>query len=205
MTNQTEKAFDSRSLFAALAELVGTFFLTLAALTIAPPVTPYAVGLTLLVFVYAIGGISGCHINPAVTIGLVASQRFPLREGIIYVVFQIAGAMLAKLVAGVELVGKLSEEYSAGSVGAEFIAFGILMLTVAATTENKVSKSGSGIAVGGALLAGLLLSNGILNPAVAMAMNEASSPALWATVVSGVVFGFIFSLFERARPPKKDD
>jgi aquaporin Z len=61
------------------------------------------------------------------------------------------------------MVGKLGHEYKAGNNLAEFIGFGILMLAVAAATENKVTKGGSGIAVGGALLAGLLLSNGILS------------------------------------------
>ncbi len=204
MSTSPNSAFSSQSLFAALAELVGTFFLTLVALTVAPPVTAYAVGLTLLVFVYTIGGLSGCHINPAVTVGLVASRRFPLVEGLIYIVAQLAGALLARFVAGFGFVGKLAEDYQAGSSGAEFLGFGILMLTVAATTENKVSKSGSGIAVGGALLGGLLLSNGILNPAVAIAMNEAGSPAVWMTLISGVVFGLLFSLFERAKPPKTE-
>ncbi len=204
MSTSPNSAFSSQSLFAALAELVGTFFLTLVALTVAPPVTAYAVGLTLLVFVYTIGGLSGCHINPAVTVGLVASRRFPLVEGLVYIVAQLAGALLARFVAGFGFVGKLAEDYQAGSSGAEFLGFGILMLTVAATTENKVSKSGSGIAVGGALLAGLLLSNGILNPAVAIAMSEAASPAVWMTLISGVVFGLLFSLFERARPPKTE-
>ena len=204
MPKSPENAFNSQSLFAALAELVGTFFLTLVALTVPAPATPYAVGLTLLVFVYAIGGLSGCHINPAVTVGLVASRRFPLIEGLIYIVLQIAGALLARFVAGLNVVGKLADDYQAGSPGAEFLGFGILMLTVAATTENKVSKSGSGIAVGGALLAGLLLSNGILNPAVAIAMGEAASPATWMTVISGVVFALLFTLFERAQPPKTD-
>src|SRR5687767_9475582 len=138
MSNTSDKsASNSQKLFAALAELVGTFFLTLAALTVAPPVTPYAVSLTLLVFVYTIGGLSGCHINPAVTVGLVASRRFPLVEGVVYIVAQIAGAMLARFIAGLNLVGKLAEDYNAGSNAAEFIGFGILMLTVAATTENK--------------------------------------------------------------------
>ena len=206
MSNTPNNALTSQTLFASLAELTGTFFLTLAALTVAPPVTPYAVGLTLLVFVYAIGSISGCHINPAVTIGLVASKRFPVIEGIIYIVAQIVGALLARFIAGFGLVGELLEDYNAGSVSSEFIGFGILMLVVAATTENRVSKAGSGIAVGGALLAGLLLSNGILNPAVAIAMGEAGSPAVYMTVISAVVFALLFSLFEGAKPPetKKD-
>jgi aquaporin Z len=204
MSTVPNSAFRSQTLFAALAELAGTFFLTLVALTVGPPVTAYAVGLTLLVFVYTIGGLSGCHINPAVTVGLVASRRFPLMEGVFYIVAQLAGALLARFVAGFGFVGKLAGDYQAGTSGAEFLGFGILMLTVAATTENKVSKSGSGIAVGGALLAGLLLSNGILNPAVAIAMSEASSPAVWMTLISGVVFGLLFSLFERARPPETE-
>ena len=174
------------------------------ALTVAPPLTAYAVGLTLLVFVYTIGGLSGCHLNLAVTVGLVASRRFPLLEGMGYIAAQLAGALLARFVAGLGFVGKLAEDYQAGSSGAEFLGFGILMLTVAATTENKVSKSGSGIAVGGALLAGLLLSSGILNPAVAVAMGEAASPAVYMSIISGIVFGLLFSLFERARPPKTD-
>lgn len=205
MNKPSTNALTSQTLFAALAELTGTFFLTLVALTVAPPVTPYAVGLTLLVFVYTIGSLSGCHINPAVTVGLVASKRFPLLEGLIYIVAQIAGAMLARFITGFGLIGQLAEDYKAGSADAEFIGFGILILTVAATTENKVSKSGSGIAVGGALLAGLLLSNGILNPAVAIAMGEAGSPAVWITVISGIVFGLLFSLFERAKPPETKD
>jgi aquaporin Z len=205
MSNASNNALTSQTLFASLAELTGTFFLTLAALTVAPPVTPYAVGLTLLVFVYAIGSISGCHINPAVTIGLVASKRFPVIEGIIYIVAQIAGALLARFIAGFGLVGELSEDYNAGSVSSEFIGFGILMLVVAATTENRVAKAGSGIAVGGALLAGLLLSNGILNPAVAIAMGEAGSPAVYMTVISAVVFALLFSLFEGAKPPETKD
>src|SRR4028119_2043576 len=201
MSNTPNNGLTSQTLFASLAELTGTFFLTLAALTVAPPVTPYAVGLTLLVFVYAIGSISGCHINPAITIGLMASKRFPVIEGIIYMVAQIAGALLARFIAGFGLVGELAEDYNAGSVSSEFVGFGILMLVVAATTENRVAKAGSGIAVGGALLAGLLLSNGILNPAVAIAMGEADSPAVYMTIISGVVFALLFSLFKQAKPP----
>ena len=122
MSTASNKALSSQTWFAALAELVGTFFLTLAALTVAPPLTVYAVGLTLLVFVYAIGGISGAHLNPAVTVGLVASRRFPLVEGLLYVVAQVAGAWLARLVATAGFVGPLTGNYHAGSTGADATA-----------------------------------------------------------------------------------
>ena len=63
---------------ATLAELVGTFFLALAALLSG---SPFAVGLTLAAFVYAIGDISGCNINPAVTVGLLARRKLPVLWG----------------------------------------------------------------------------------------------------------------------------
>ena len=97
-------------------------------------------------------------------------------------------------------MGALLSNYSAGTVGAEFLGFGILMLAVVATTDKQVSKSGSGIAVGGALLAGLLVSKGILNPAVGLAMGLGATPAVWAPLLSEVVFALLFSLFERAKP-----
>ena len=189
----------------ALAELLGTFFLALAALTIAAPITPFAVGLTLLAFVYAVGSLSGAHLNPAVTVGLVVSRRFPFAHGLLYVVAQVAGALLARLLVGAGLMGALNHSYQAGTVVAEFLGFGILMITVAATTEKQVAKAGSGIAVGGALLAGLLVSHGVLNPAVTLAMGLATSPTIWATLLSAMVFSLIFSIMERTKPAEVHD
>src|SRR3546814_19295383 len=54
-----------------------------------------AFGMTLLTMCYAIGHISGCHINPAVTFGLVAGGRFPGRELVPYVVAQVLGGLVA--------------------------------------------------------------------------------------------------------------
>lgn len=157
-------------------------------------------GLTLLVFVYAVGSLSDSHPNPAVTVGLVVSKRFPLAHELLYVVAQIAEAWLARLIVGAELVGELDHNYQTDTIVAEFLSFGILMTTVAATTAKQVTITGSGIAVGKALLAGLLVSDGVLNPAVALAMGLATSPTIWATLLSALVFSLIFSVIEQTKP-----
>src|SRR5688500_6828495 len=87
------------------AEAIGTFWLTFggcgsAVLAAAFPDVgigllgvSFAFGLTVLTMAYAIGHISGCHLNPAVSIGLVAARRFPASELLPYVVAQVLGAI----------------------------------------------------------------------------------------------------------------
>ena len=130
-----------RTLIAALSEFTGTVFLTLAALTVASPVIAFAVALTLMVFVYSIGDISGCHLNPAVTVGLVAARQFPLGEGLVHIIAQICGAIAARALVSLALVGL--GNYAAASPVAEFMGFGILMLAVAAVTENRSPGRGA--------------------------------------------------------------
>src|SRR5258705_11982620 len=89
------------------AELLGTFWLVLggcgsAVLAAAFPTlgigfvgVALAFGLTLLTMAFAIGHISGCHINPAVTVGLVTGGRFPARELLPYVIAQVLGSIAA--------------------------------------------------------------------------------------------------------------
>src|ERR671926_316236 len=74
----------------------------------------FAFGLTVLTMAYAIGHISGCHLNPAVTIGLFAGKRFPARDLVPYIVAQVIGAILG---AGVLLLiasGKPGFDLSGG-------------------------------------------------------------------------------------------
>jgi glycerol uptake facilitator-like aquaporin len=90
-----------------VAELIGTFWLTLGGCGTAviaasfPQVgvgllgVSFAFGLTVLTMAYAIGHISGCHLNPAVTVGLTAGRRFPSNLIVPYIVAQVAGAVLA--------------------------------------------------------------------------------------------------------------
>ena len=89
------------------AELIGTFWLVFggcgsAVLAAAFPEVgigllgvSLAFGLTVLTMAYAIGHISGCHLNPAVTIGLFVGRRFPAKEVLPYIVVQVIGAVAA--------------------------------------------------------------------------------------------------------------
>src|SRR5512146_795729 len=89
------------------AELLGTFWLVFGGCGSAVIAAAFpdvgigllgvalAFGLTLLTMAYAIGHISGCHLNPAVTLGLCAGGRFPAKEVVPYWVAQVAGAILA--------------------------------------------------------------------------------------------------------------
>src|SRR6516162_5138353 len=91
----------------SLAEFLGTFWLVFggggsAVLAAAFPSlgigfvgVSFAFGLTVLTMAYAIGHISGCHLNPAVSVGLVAGKRFPASELPVYAIAQVAGAILA--------------------------------------------------------------------------------------------------------------
>ena len=97
----------------AIAEFLGTFWLVFggcgsAVLAAAFPQlgigfygVALAFGLTVLTMAYAIGHISGCHLNPAVSIGLAAGRRFPAKDLLAYVIAQIGGGIAG---AGVLLV-----------------------------------------------------------------------------------------------------
>src|SRR5271168_3522870 len=92
------------------AETIGTFWLTFggcgsAVLAAAFPHVgigllgvALAFGLTVLTMAYALGHISGCHLNPAVSVGLAVAGRFPARELVPYIVAQVIGAIIGAFV-----------------------------------------------------------------------------------------------------------
>lgn len=108
------------------AELIGTFWLVLggcgsAVLAAAFPNVgigllgvSFAFGLTLLTMAFAIGHISGCHINPAVTIGLWAGGRFPANKILPYVIAQVLGGIIAGGILYLIASGKAGFDVSAG-------------------------------------------------------------------------------------------
>src|SRR5438270_12699464 len=94
----------------AIAEFIGTFWLVFggcgsAVLAAAFPNlgigfvgVALAFGLTVLTMAYAIGHVSGCHLNPAVSVGLVVAKRFPASDLWVYVVAQVAGGVMGAAV-----------------------------------------------------------------------------------------------------------
>ena len=190
------------------AEFIGTFWLVLggcgsAVLAAAFPGVgiglhgvSLAFGLTVLTMAYAIGHISGCHLNPAVTVGLVTAKRFPLSELPHYVIAQVAGAvagagvlyMIASGKTGFSLTNGFAAngyaEHSPGkySLGAGFVTevtmtFMFLMIILGAT-HSRAPQGFAPIAIGLALTLIHLISIPVTNTSVNPARS--TGPALIA-------------------------
>ena len=180
-----------------IAEALGKFTLTLVvALSIAgtfPVSTPILAALTLGLFVYSIGHLSGTHINPAVTIGAWSIKKISNRDALLYILFQFMGAAAAYLVVSgtVGVPSKIGAEswmiVLAEALGTFFFTFGI-----ASVIFGKVQSELSGAVVGGSLLlgisiAGLIASNGVLNPAVAFGIGSFSFSYALAPILGSVL------------------
>ncbi len=156
-----------------VAEMVGTFVLTLLGCGTAmflgcnTPAgvvgTAMAFGLSVVAMAYAIGGISGCHINPAITFGVVLSGRMSWKDACGYWVGQVIGGiiagavllLLANVVAAPDLTGGLGSNAVANAGGAggaflvETIATFIFVLVVLGATDEKVGAGNfAGLAIG---------------------------------------------------------
>jgi len=189
---------------ALAAELFGTFGLSLAVLISInspgfPVGTPVIAGLTLGLFVYTIGPISGCHINPAVTLGLAAIRKVDMKTAGAYIVAQILGAALAIGVGGLLFASPeaLTWTDSAGVGAAEALGAMIFLFGIAAVVLGRVPDAMSGVVVGGSLMLGVLwaaqTSNGVLNPAVAFSLGSMSLAYIWGPVLGAVVGALLSS------------
>ena len=184
-----------------IVEFVGTFALSfvvlLAVASVSLPLpVPVIAGLTLGLFVYTIGAISGCHINPAVTLAQWSVKKISSKDAGFYIVAQLLGAVIAVGIAKMLHIIPMVEPgifsgriFFAESLGAFFFNFGI-----AAVVYGKVKEQMSGLVVGASLLFGILVASfigslGILNPAVALALGAFSQLYILAPIV-GAVLGF---------------
>jgi aquaporin Z len=155
-----------------------------------------AFGLTVLTMAFAIGHISGCHLNPAVSVGLVVGKRFPASELLPYVVAQVVGAIAAAGVllviasgltgfdvhAGFALNGYAEHSPQGYSLLAGFVAEVVLtaffLMVIMGATDNRAPKGFAPIAIGLCLtlihLVGIPVTNTSVNPA------RSTGPAVFA-------------------------
>jgi MIP family channel proteins len=176
-----------------------------------------AFGLAVMVVVYAIGHVSGAHLNPAVTTAFVASRHFPWRDAAGYVPAQLAGAVAAAVMLRVAWDGTPADlgatvpSVGAGSALAyEIVLTAILMFVVmAVATDTRAVGAAAAIAIGGAVALGALVGGAVTGAS----MNPARSfgPALvagawtdfWIYVagpVLGALAGAVLYGLVRARP-----
>lgn len=177
------------------AEFIGTFWLTLggcgsAVLAAAFPEVgigltgvAFAFGLTLLTMAYAIGHISGCHINPAVSVGLCTGGRFPASELVPYTIAQVAGAIVAAIVLyliasgkpGFEVGGFAANGYGEHSPGGYSLAAALIcevvmtfmfLLIILGVTDPRAPVGFAGLPIGFALVLIHLISIPVTNTSV---------------------------------------
>jgi len=202
------------------AEMIGTFVLVVGGVgsaVIAGPKIGYmgisfAFGLALLAMVYTIGPISGCHINPAVTLGAFLTGKSNLREAVAYMASQIIGAIVGAAVV-LLIADGASGGYVAASAGlgangygahspggysltaalvAETVLTMFLVLTVLGSTNIKAPAGFAGIPIGFVLtlihLVGIPITNTSVNPArsigPAVFVGGWALQQLWAFVVA---------------------
>ena len=220
-----------------IAECIGTFVLTLLGCgtamflgcnTAAGGVgTAFAFGLSVIAMAYTIGGISGCHINPAITLGVALSGRMTWKDACGYWCGQVIGAIVAgailllltKVVSAPDLTGGLGTNgvANAGGVGGAFlvevIATFLFVLVVLGTTDSKVGAGNlAGLAIGLTLvlvhLVCINLTGTSVNPArsigPALFAGGQALKDLWVFICAPLVGGALSACVWGALAPKEE-
>ena len=216
-----------------VAELIGTFALVLfgcGSAVIAGDKIGYlgislAFGFAVLVMVYAIGSISGCHINPAVTISMLVARKIKGKDALIYVIAQCIGAIIAAAIllviakgqAGYSLVAKgLGQNgyYAAESPGyyplgacflAEIVLTFLFLFVIFGSTSKNAPAGFAGIAIGISLaiihLVGIPITGTSVNPArslgPAIFVRGAALSQLWLFVLAPIMGGILAAIIWR--------
>jgi MIP family channel proteins len=213
---------------AAIAELVGTFILVfggtavavgaiLARPTAGPPYDSLAValafGLALVAVVAAVGHVSGAHVNPAVTLGMAATKKFPWQYVPHYVGAQLVGAVLAAFATWITFGGpargeaKLAATYPAQGVGdlqalvvEVLITFILVFVVMAVATDERAPAAIAPLAVGFALAVGVFIAGpvtgGSVNPARSLGpmIVAGDFTSVWLYVLGPIVGGVLGAL-----------
>ncbi len=225
------------------AEFFGTFWLVLggcgsAVLAAAFPDVgigllgvSFAFGLTVLTMAFAIGHISGCHLNPAVSIGLWAGGRFPAKELMPYIIAQLLGGIVAGGVLYLIATGKpgfeLSSGFAANGYGehspggyslqaaliTEIIMTMMFLVVILGATDKRAPQGFAPIAIGLCLtlihLISIPVTNTSVNPArstgVAFFAGDWAVAQLWlfwlAPIVGAVIGAVVYRFIQNNREP----
>jgi aquaporin Z len=224
------------------AELIGTFWLVFggcgaAVLSAAFPNlgigflgVALAFGLTVLTMAFAIGHISGCHLNPAVSIGLWAGKRFPASDLIPYIIAQVVGAIIgasvlyviASSASGFSLAGGFAAngygDHSPGGYSlpsclvAEVVLTFMFLVIILGATDSRAPKGLAPIAIGLGLtlihLIGIPVTNTSVNPArstsQALFVGDWALAQLWlfwvAPIVGALLSGVLYRWLGAEKP-----
>ena len=183
-----------------------------------------AFGLTVLTMAYAIGHISGCHLNPAVTVGLWAGGRFPASNVLPYIVAQVLGGIVAGGVLYVIASGQAGFDVSAGfasngygehspggysllaALVCEVVMTGFFLFVIMGATDSRAPAGFAPIAIGLCLtlihLISIPVTNTSVNPARSLSQAIFAGPAymgqMWLFWVAPILGALLAGLVYRA-------
>lgn len=190
-----------------VAEAIGTFWLTFAGCGAAVLAAAFphlgiglygvavAFGLSVVTMAYAIGHVSGCHLNPAVTVGLTVGGRFPLKSVVPYVVAQVIGAVIAAALLRAIASGAPGFDVHAGfaangygdhspghyglpaALAMEVVMSGMFLFVIMGATHGKAPAGFAPLAIGFTLMLIHLVSIPVTNTSVNPARS--TGPALF--------------------------
>ena len=225
-----------------IAELIGTFALVLFGCgsavfgqlfvgtdpnaTMGNPITITAIGLcfgiAVLIMVYTIGPISGCHVNPAVSFGVFLNKGMNFGEMIMYWIAQLIGALLGAIAIGMISQqwtsfgsNQFAEGHFSGAFIGEIIFTFLFLIVILGSTSERAPKGFAGIAIGWALA----IINIVMIPIDGASVNPARSfgPAilqggialsqLWvfivAPLIGAAIAALVWTIFKKEENPSK--
>lgn len=212
-----------------LAELIGTFVLVLmgcgSAVVAGSHIgflgISFAFGISVLAMVYAIGPISGCHINPAITVAMAVAGKINGKDTAGYIVAQCLGAIIAGAVLLAIASGKAGYDVAVNGLGqngyglhspdqyslaagfiAELVFTFIFLIVIFGSTHQKAPAGFAGVAIGFCLflihLVGIPITGTSVNPArsigPAIFAGGEAIPQLWLFIVAPILGGIIAAL-----------
>ncbi|MDP4270699.1 MAG: aquaporin Z [Bacteroidota bacterium] len=223
------------------AEFIGTLWLVLggcgsAVLAAAYPElgigfvgVAFAFGLTVMTMAYAVGHVSGCHLNPAVSLGLWAGGRFDKKELLPYIIAQILGGITGAAILfviasgkpGFEIGGFAANGYGEHSPGGysllaafatEIVMTFMFLIIILGATHSKAPKGFAGIAIGLGLtlihLISIPVTNTSVNPArsisQAVFVGGWAVEQLWLFIVAPVIGAILAGLVYKMISPEKE-